>query len=116
MGSTLLIANNATRECGQFLGDQLCYLKAAYLFVQNTLDVDKVIMSMSPGNEMNFLWSKFLEDPRGDGTIPPVDIVYDMLNPGDNEARWVLWNKWRAERNIEGRPFDHCRLLYLRIH
>lgn len=114
--STLLIANNCTRENGQFLGDQLCYLKVAHLMVQNQLDVDRVIMSMSPGNEMHFLWTKFLEDPRGDGTVPPVEVVYDTFNPGDNEARWIAWTKWRSERNIEGRQFDHYRELYLRIH
>ena len=59
--TTLLIANNCTRENGQFMGDQLCYLKAAQLMVRNKpADVDKVIMSMSPGNEMSFLWTKFI--------------------------------------------------------
>jgi rfaE bifunctional protein nucleotidyltransferase chain/domain len=91
------------------MGDQLCYIKIAQLFVLNQPDVDKIIMSMSPGNEMHFLWQKFIDDYS-------VDVVYDTLNPGDNEARWVMWNKWRAEREIEGRKFDHYRELYLRIH
>ena len=115
--STLLIANNCTRENGQFMGDQLCYLKIAYLMVQNmTPEIDKVILSMSPNNEMHFLWEKFIRDPSGEGFVPPVEVVYDTLNPGDNEARWLMWDKWRSERNIEGRPFDHYRELYLRIH
>lgn len=114
--TTLLITNNATRENGQFMGDQLCFLKIAYLMVRNCHGIDKVIMSMSPNNEMHFLWTKFLENPAGDGSLSPVDVVYDTLNPGDNEARWVMWDKWRSERVVEGRPFDHYRELYLRIH
>ncbi len=114
--TTMLIANNCTRENGSFMGDQLCYVKVAYLFVQNQSDVDKVIMSMSPSNEMAFLWTKFLEDPRGDGTVPPVEVMYDDFNPGDNEARWVAWNRWRRDRSIDGKPFKHYRELYLRIH
>jgi rfaE bifunctional protein nucleotidyltransferase chain/domain len=114
--STLLIANNCTRENGSFMGDQLCALKTAYLFIQNQYDVDKVIMSMSPENEMSFLWQKFIDNPRGDGIIPPVEIVYDNWNPGDWNARWSAWDKWRIDRTIEGRPFHHYRELYLRIH
>ena len=91
-------------------------MKAAYLFVQNEPDVDRVIMSVSPGNEMAFLWERFIRDPRGDGSIPPVELVYDNWNAGDWESRWVAWNKWRMEREIEGRKFDHYRELYLRIH
>jgi D-glycero-beta-D-manno-heptose 1-phosphate adenylyltransferase len=117
MVSTLLIANNCTRENGQFMGDQLCYLKTAQLFVRNApAGTDKVMMSMSPGNEMHFLWQKFLDDPRGDGGLPPVEVIYDTLNPGDNQARWAMWDEWRAARQAEGRPFDHYRELYLRIH
>lgn len=114
--STMLLANNATRESGSFCGDQLCYLKVAYLLVQNQPDVDKVIMSMSPGNEMNFLWEKFLENPKGDGTVPPVKIIYDTWNAGNWDARWSAWDMWRKDRNIEGVQFDHYRELYLRIH
>lgn len=114
--STLLIAWNSTRESGSFCGDQLCSLKTAYLFVQNQPDVDHVIMSVSPGNEMAFLWERFIADPRGDGTVPPVELIYDTWNPGDWESRFVAWNKWRKDRSIEGREFDHYRELYLRIH
>jgi len=107
--TTMLIANNCTRENGQFMGDQLCYIKVAYLFVLNEPSVDHVIMSMSPGNEMDFLWRKFIDTYN-------VEVIHDSLNPGDNEGRWVMWNKWRADRKIEGIPFDHYRELYLRIH
>lgn len=107
--STMLIANNATRESGSFMGDQLCALKAAYLFVESEPTVDHVIMSVSPGNEMHFLWNKFIEKFR-------VDLVYDDWNPGDWEARHSAWDKWRTERKIEGRSFDKYRELYLRIH
>ena len=118
--TTMLIANNCTRENGQFLGDQLCYLKVAHLFVQNQPDVDRVVMSLSPRNEMDFLWRKFLRDPRGDGRVPPVKVVYDDFDPGDNPARWRAWDQWRMERCIfDGEVpirFDHYRELYLRIH
>lgn len=114
--TTMLIANNPTRENGSFMGDQLCYLKIAYLFVQNQPDVDKVVMSMSPGNEMNFLWDRFIRDPRGDGTLPPVEVVWDDWNAGDWSARWTAWDHWRQSREIKGIPFKHYRELYLRIH
>lgn len=107
--TTLLIANNCTRESGSFMGDQLCSLKAAYMFVCNQLDVDKVIMSMSPLNEMNFLWERFVSDYQ-------VEVVWDDWHPGDWDSRHRAWDKWREEREIEGRRFTHYRELYLRIH
>lgn len=107
--ATMLIAQNQTRESGSFMGDALCSLKTAYLFVENQPDVDRVIMSVSPGNELHFLWLKFIEKYN-------VDLVYDVWNPGNWEERWSNWDKWRAERSIEGRPFDHYRELHLRIH
>jgi rfaE bifunctional protein nucleotidyltransferase chain/domain len=105
----MLIANNETRESGSFMGDQLCSLKAAYLFVQNQPDVTKVIMSVSPQNEMGFLWQKFID-------TYDVEVVEDDFHPGDWNARWTAWDKWRKSREIDGRPFDYYRELYLRIH
>lgn len=105
---TMLIANNCTRENGQFMGDQLCYVKIAYLMVENS-DYDKIMMSMSPANEMHFVWQKFIDTYN-------VEVIYDDFNPGDNPARWEAWDKWRADRSINGRPFDEYRELYLRIH
>ncbi len=107
--AVMLIANNCTRESGSFCGDQLCALKTAYLFVENEPTVDRVIMSMSPGNEMNFLWQKFIEEYQ-------VEVVWDDWHPGDWGQRWTAWDKWRIQRNIEGRSFDKYRELYLRIH
>lgn len=104
----MLIANNCTRENGQFMGDQLCYVKIAYLMVQNS-DCDKIMMSMSPANEMHFVWQKFIDTYN-------VEVIYDNFNPGDNIARWDAWDKWRKDRSINGRPFDEYRELYLRIH
>lgn len=106
--ATMLIAQNETRESGSFMGDQLCSLKAAYLFAEHG-GCDKFIMSVSPGNEMAFLWQKFIDKYN-------VELVYDNWNPGDWSQRWAGWNKWRAERSIEGRPFDVYKELYLRIH
>lgn len=105
----MLIANNETRESGSFMGDALCSLKAAYLFVENEPSVDRVIMSMSPGNEMLFVWAKFIETYK-------VEVVWDDWNAGDWSSRWAAWDKWRAERSINGTPIDHYRELYLRIH
>lgn len=109
--TTMLIANNSTRESGSFMGDQLCALKTAYLFVENQPDVDKVIMSMSPANEMNFVWQKFIDTYK-------VDVVWDTWNPGDWSQRWEAWDMWRKERisPSNGYHFDHYRELYLRIH
>lgn len=105
----MLIAFNGTRENGNFMGDQLSYLKIAYLLVENQPDVTKVLMSMSPGNEMNFVWDKFIKTHN-------VEVIWDDWNAGDWHSRWTAWDKWRTERSIEGRKFDHYRELYLRIH
>lgn len=112
--TTMLIAGNLTRESGSFMGDQLCALKTAYLFIQNQPDVDRVIMTLSPNNEMHFLWSKFLETHN-------VEVIWDDWNPGDWTARWSHWDVWRANRKVqlssgETVEFDHYRELYLRIH
>ena len=107
--TTMLIAQNETRESGSFMGDQLCSLKAAYLFVENQPDVNRVIMSVSTANEMHFLWTKFIDKYD-------VELVYDDWNPGDWTTRHHNWDVWRTTRSIEGRPFDHYRELYLRIH
>lgn len=108
--ATMLIAQNETRESGSFMGDQLCSLKAAYLFAEHAPPgTDKFIMSVSPGNEMAFLWDKFIAKYN-------IELVVDNWNPGDWGSRWLAWDKWRTERNIEGKPFDHYRELYLRIH
>ena len=107
--ATMLIAQNETRESGSFMGDQLCSLRAAYLFVENQPDVDRVLMSVSPGNEMHFLWTKFIEKYN-------IGLVYDDFNPGDWEQRFQFWDRCRTNRQIDGVPFDHYRELYLRIH
>jgi rfaE bifunctional protein nucleotidyltransferase chain/domain len=73
-------------------------------------------MSVSPGNEMAFLWDKFVDDPRGDGSLPKVELIYDTWNPGDWWSRFEAWDRWRREREINGRNIDHYRELYLRIH
>lgn len=104
----MLIANNCTRESGSFMGDQLCSLKTAYLFAAE-LGVDHIIMSVSPNNEMGFLWKKFIDTYN-------IELVYDNWNSGDWSARWSAWDKWRTEREIEGKKFDLYRELYLRIH
>lgn len=105
----MLIAQNETRESGSFMGDQLCSLKAAYLFVEHQPDVTKVIMSVSPTNEMHYLWEKFINKYN-------IELVYDDWNPGDWTIRHQTWEKWRTERHINGIQFDHYRELYLRIH
>ena len=105
--ATMLIALNAAEEGGQFLGDQLCSLKVAYLFCQNE-NPSKVILSVSPQNRLNCFWQKFIK-------AYDVEVVYDSWNPGDWPTRWENWDRWRTERQIEGRPFDMYRELYRRI-
>lgn len=107
--ATLLIAQNETRESGSFMGDQLCSLRAAYMFVENTPGVDHVIMSVSRANEMHFLWERFIRKHN-------IELVYDDWNPGDWGSRFAAWDQWRAVRVIEGRPFQDYKELYLRIH
>lgn len=112
--SVMLIANNCTHESGSFMGDQLCLLKTCYLFVENSPGVDRVIMSVSPSNEMHFLWEKFIEKYK-------IELVHDNWNPGDWTARWQAWDRWRTERQItmdDGtiQTFDVFKECYLRIH
>lgn len=113
--TTLLIAQNETRESGSFMGDQLCSLRTAYLFAEHAPPgTDHFVMSVSPGNEMHFLWTKFIERYA-------IELVHDDWNPGDWPARWTAWDRWRAERRIRRDDesyieFDHYRELYLRIH
>jgi rfaE bifunctional protein nucleotidyltransferase chain/domain len=115
--SKMLIALNATRQCGQFMGDQLCYVKTAYVFVENRpKDCDGVILAVSPVNEMDFLWTKFIENPARDGSLPPCEVVCDSFHVGNHEERWSAWDQWRADRKINGIEFKYYRELYLRIH
>ena len=107
MSQTLLISFNGTRENGQFMGDQAVSLKVAYLFAQNN-PCDKILLAMSPANELHFLWQKFIDDYK-------VEVVYDIFHPGNMEQRFQAWNQWRNERHIEGRPFDVYKELYRRI-
>jgi rfaE bifunctional protein nucleotidyltransferase chain/domain len=107
--TTMLIANNCTRDSGSFMGDQCCMVKTAYLFVQNQPDVDRVLMTVSPSNEMAFLWTKFIETYN-------VELLYDSFDPGDWGTRHDAWNKWRSDRSVDGVQFDYYRELYLRIH
>ena len=96
----MLIAFNGTEENGQFLGDQLCSIKVAYLFVQNADPAPtKVMLSVSPANRLNCFWQKFIDTYK-------VEVVYDTWNPGDWPTRWQNWDLWRKDRGIEGRPFD----------
>ncbi len=105
--TTLLITFNGTQENGQFLGDQICSLKMAWLFAQN-VKPNKILLSMSPGNEMHFLWQRFIDKYN-------VEVVYDTWNPGDMPTRWEHWNQWRQERSVEGRKFEVYKELYRRI-
>lgn len=85
-------------------------MKAAYLFAEHAPpDVDHFIMSVSPENEMAFLWDRFIRKYD-------VELVYDDWNPGDWSQRFQAWDRWRADRSIEGHKFDYYRELHLRIH
>ena len=105
--STMLIAWNGTRDMGQFLGDQLCSIKCAWLFAQN-YPCKKYILSMSPANDMNFLWQKFIDTFH-------IEVVYDTFDPGNMKERFAAWDQWRATGEIEGRKFDIYKELYRRI-
>lgn len=108
MSKTLLIAFNGTRETGQFIGDQLCSLKMAYVWALTHSDCDKILLALSPNNEMHSWWQKFIDDFN-------VDVVYDTFHPGNMAQRFECWETWRRERHIEGRRFDVYRELYRRI-
>lgn len=106
MSKTICIAFNGTRDNGQFPGDQLVSLKAAYLFARNS-GCDKVIIALSPTNEMHSWWQKFIDDFHA-------DVVYDTFDAGNWLQRYEAWDKWRKERSIEGRKFDVYKELYRR--
>lgn len=106
---TMLIAQNQTVESGSFMGDQLCSLKTAYLFVENCPNLSKVIMSVSPENQLHFLWQKFIDKYN-------IELIWDNWNAGDWPSRWNAWDRWRSSREINGIKFDVYKELYLRIH
>ena len=105
--TTMLIAFNGTLDNGQFLGDQLCSIKAAWLFAQN-YPCDKYLLALSPSNQLNFLWQKLIDSFK-------MEVIYDTFQPGNIPDRFAHWTTWRKERNIEGRPFDIYKELYRRI-
>lgn len=105
--STMLIALNATREIGQFLGDQLCSIKAAWLFAQNH-PCDRYLMAVSPSNEQHFMWQKFIDTFN-------VELIEDSFIPGNMDQRFAAWSKWHKEREINGIKFDIYKELYRRI-
>lgn len=107
--TSMLIANNCTRDNGQFMGDQLCYVKVAYLFAASVPKGSRILMSMSSSNEMHFVWKKFIDTFN-------VEVIFDNFHPGNNPERWEAWDRWRSERNINGIQFSEYRELYLRIH
>jgi rfaE bifunctional protein nucleotidyltransferase chain/domain len=107
MSKTLLIAFNGTLDNGQFLGDQICSLKTAWMFAETTPH-DRLLLAMSPSNQLHFLWQKFIDTFKA-------EVVYDTFHPGNMEQRFESWAKWHRERNIEGRKFDDYRELYRRI-
>ena len=105
--TTMLIAFNGTRDMGQFLGDQLCSLKVAYLFAQNE-KYDKCMISMSPSNEMGFFWQKLIDDFN-------MEVIYDDFHPGNMDQRFEAWSSYQRDRHINGKPFDIYKELYRRI-
>lgn len=107
MTQKLLIAFNGTRETGQFLGDQLCSIKAAYLFADNS-DCDRILLAMSPANEMHFLWQKFIDTYN-------CEVIYDTFHAGNMDQRFENWSAWQRDRQINGLKFDIYKELYRRI-
>lgn len=106
--TALLISFNGTEDNGQFLGDQLCSLKTAWLFCQHAPpDVDKFIISFSPNNRLGLFWQKLIDTYS-------MDVVYDTWNPGDWPIRHANWDHWRKTREIEGRKFTYYRELHRR--
>lgn len=105
--STMLIVFNGTRESGQFLGDTICSIKVAWEWVR-THKPDKVLLTLSPNCDLNFMWDKFIHANNA-------EIIYDTFEPGNMPQRFEVWNRWRKDREIEGRKFDIYRELYRRI-
>lgn len=103
----MLITFNGTTSNGQFLGDTLVSIKAAWLFAQST-PCDHYILALSPKGELNFLWRRFI-DTFG------AEVVYDTFHPGNMDERFAAWDKWHDEGQIDGRKFDVYRELYRRI-
>lgn len=107
---TMLIAFNGTHETGQHLGDTIVSLKAAWLFAQNQHNpkCEKILLTLSPGHDLNFLWDKFVR-------AYAVEVIYDSFHAGNLDQRYVSWDQWRAQREIEGRPFTVYKELHRRV-
>jgi len=105
--SVLYLAFNGHPDMGQFLGDTIVSVKAAYLMARAT-PCSRYLLGLSPKSPLNFLWDKFIETFH-------VEVVYDTFHPGNMDQRFDSWNKAFNRREIDGRKFDHYRELYRRI-
>ena len=110
--SVMCIAFNGTTAMGQFLGDTIVSIKAAYLMAR-AVPCSKYILTLSRKGELNFLWQKFIDTFN-------CSVFYDQFDAGNMDVRFAHWDKWRRERCIEVNPgevwrFDHYRELYRRI-
>ncbi len=106
MSCMAVVFNGATAN-GQFLGDTLCSIKAAWVMAL-AKPCDSYLLTLSPAGELNFLWKKWIDHFKA-------EVIYDALNPGDTGARWQMWDLWRQTRQVNGIPFDHYRELYKRV-
>ncbi len=103
----MAIAFNGELETGQFLGDTITSIKAAYLFAQ-AHPCSRYMLSLTPRGQLNFLWQKFIDAYN-------VEIIHDDFDTGNMQQRFAAWDKWRKEREINGKKFDIYKELYRRI-
>lgn len=103
----MLIAFSGTTACGQFLGDTITSIKAAYLMARS-MPCSKYILALSRSGELNFLWQKFIDAFHA-------EVIKDDFHPGNMDERFAAWNRWRETMEINGQKFEHYRELYRRI-
>lgn len=105
--SSMLITFDGTLEFGQFLGDTLCSIRAAQLFIEHH-PCDKYYLTLNAAGQLNFLWRKLIDTYH-------VEVIETNFHPGNADERFAAWNQWREKREVNGKPFDKYRECYRRI-
>jgi hypothetical protein len=103
---TLYIASNNCLATGHSLGDMICFIRTAWLFVQNEPH-DRVILSLNTDDPLNFLWYKFIAYHK-------VHVINDPFDD-DEQRRYRTLNARISDKRVRGILFHTYKELYPRL-
>jgi hypothetical protein len=107
----IYIAADTDVKAGQFLGDDIVSIAAAWCFASEWRQrhpQGRVILSLMRSDKWNCLWRQFIADFAA-------TVIYDDWAPGDKVARYREHARRRAERSVDGIGFAAYRELYPRL-